>query len=120
MEPVTLPLKGPVVAPTQLSEPQKADSVALEHRKVQSAKDFESLLIGKLVDSMKDSVGDSGLLEDEGSEQMQSLFWMHLSGDISQNGGIGLWKDIYKSIYGSTPGTGRTEQNQAQKVDRAI
>jgi Rod binding domain-containing protein len=103
MEPVKLPLtdRTPPAVPTEGSS--KISPVALESRKVQTAKDFESLLIGKLVDSMKDTVGDSGLLEDEGAEQTQALFWMNLSTAISDQGGVGLWKDIYKSIYGKAP-----------------
>ncbi len=103
MESVKLPLSGQAEHTTQAGALSKMNPILLEQRKVQSAKDFESLLVGKLVDSMKETVGSSGLLEDEGSEQVQAMFWMHMSGAISQQGGVGLWKDIYKSIYGTAP-----------------
>jgi Rod binding domain-containing protein len=113
-------LSGPAVPPEMLERSSRTEAVQ-ENRKVQSAKDFESVLIGKLVDSMKETIGDSGLMEEEGAEQMQSLFWMNLSSEISKQGGVGLWRDIYKSIYGATPREGRAPvSQQTQQVDRAI
>jgi Rod binding domain-containing protein len=113
-------LGGPAVPPELLERSSRTEAVQ-ENRKVQSAKDFESLLVGKLVDSMKETIGDSGLMEEEGSEQMQSLFWMNLSSEISRQGGVGLWRDIYKSIYGATPRQGIAAAGEpTQQVNRAI
>jgi Rod binding domain-containing protein len=121
MDPVTLPLQNQPVTPSLLGESSKTSQVLQEHRKIQSAKDFESLLIGKLVDSMKETVGNSGLLEEEGSEQMQAIFWMHLSSALSDQGGVGLWKDIYKNIYGTAPVENPAPQGEsAGQLDRTI
>lgn len=69
-----------------------------EAKKEQAAKDFESVLLTKLLDVMKDTIGDWGFEEDGASEQIQGLFWLYLARDIANQGGFGLWKDIYRSL----------------------
>jgi Rod binding domain-containing protein len=121
MDPVRLLAPPAAAARLSLPEPARDGDVLQENRKVQAAKDFESLLIGKLVDSMKETVGQSGLLEEEGSEQMTALFWMHLATALSEQGGIGLWKDIYRNIYGSEPGELRPVGQQSQsRIDAEL
>ncbi|OHB45972.1 MAG: hypothetical protein A2178_03510 [Planctomycetes bacterium GWC2_49_10] len=71
---------------------------ALDEKKVQVAKDFESVLLSKVFDEMRNTIPESGLVEDETSGQMQGIFWMYLSQDVSQKGGMGLWKEIYQQI----------------------
>jgi Rod binding domain-containing protein len=69
-----------------------------EAKKEQAAKDFESVLLTKLLDVMKDTIGDWGFDEDGASEQIQGLFWLYLARDIADQGGLGLWKDVYGSL----------------------
>jgi Rod binding domain-containing protein len=69
-----------------------------EQGKVQIAKDFESLLINKLLDEMKNTIGDWGFEKDGASTQIQGIFWFYLAQDISNNGGFGFWKDIYQTM----------------------
>jgi Rod binding domain-containing protein len=69
-----------------------------EAEKKQAAKDFESVLLTKLLDVMKDTIGDWGFDEDGASQQVQGLFWLYLARDIANQGGVGLWKDIYRSL----------------------
>jgi Rod binding domain-containing protein len=69
-----------------------------EQEKEQIAKDFESLLINKLLDEMKNTIGEWGFEKDGASMQIQGIFWMYLARDIADNGGLGLWKDIYKTL----------------------
>jgi Rod binding domain-containing protein len=69
-----------------------------DERKKKIAKDFEGVLLNKVMDEMQNSVPESGLFEDETSKQTQSLFSMYLSQDIATKGGIGLWKQIYKQM----------------------
>lgn len=78
-------------------EPGKIDGVS-EERKKQVAKDFESVLIGKLLDEMKNTIGDWGFDKDETSKQVQGIFWLYLARDIANNGGFGMWKDIYQFL----------------------
>lgn len=74
-----------------------------QQKKEQIAKDFESLLLNKLLDEMKNTIGDWGFEKDGASMQMQGIFWMYLARDIADNGGLGLWKDIYKNMTGNDP-----------------
>lgn len=60
-----------------------------------AAKDFESVLLQKLMEEMKDTIPDSGLLDSGVTKQVQGIFWDHLAQDIARQGGIGLWKQLY-------------------------
>lgn len=71
---------------------------ASEARKEQFAKDFESVFINKLLDEMKNTIGDWGLEKDSVTKQVNGIFWSHLSQDIAKNGGFGMWKDIKQSL----------------------
>ena len=82
------------------SEPGKIDGLS-EEKKKQLAKDFESVFISKLLDEMKNTVGDWGFEKDGASKQVQGIFWLYLARDIANNGGFGMWKDIYKSLTSS-------------------
>jgi Rod binding domain-containing protein len=69
------------------------------------AKDFESVLIYKLLSEMKSTVGEWGFEKETGSDQIDSLFSMFMSEHVAKNGGVGLWKTIYqsfKSVEGET------------------
>ena len=120
MDPVTLPFVNQPNPPDALGEVSRTNQLVHERRKVQAAKEFESLLIARLVDSMKETVGESGLLEEEGSEQIRSMFWMNLSSAISDQGGIGLWKEIYKNIYGAAPSLTDAASERPQELDKTI
>lgn len=69
-------------------------------QKEKFAKEFESVLIGKLLDEMKNTIGQWGFEQDGAAQQVQGLFWMNLSQDLGQKGGMGIWKDIYQSLEG--------------------
>jgi len=69
-----------------------------EPKKVQAAKDFESLLLSRLLNEMKDSIGEWGFKKDGVSRQIQGIFWSYLARDMANNGGLGMWKQIYESI----------------------
>lgn len=88
-----------VSPPVPLKQLDKLDMDGIsEEKKKQIAKDFESLLINKLLDEMKNTIGNWGFEKDGASMQVQGIFWLYLARDIANNGGIGLWKDIYKTL----------------------
>lgn len=94
-------LKGQAGQPSSLSEDEK---------KKQAAKDFESVLIGKLLDQVESSIGSLGIEEDGTSSQIKGIFWMYLAHEIADKGGFGLWKDVYQFLSdtggaGAAPGT---------------
>jgi len=78
-------------------KPRDIDTASLA-KKEKFAKDFEAIFINKLLGEMKKTIGKWGFEEDGASEQIQGLFWSQLADNIGGNGGLGLWKDIYKSL----------------------
>ena len=92
---LTEPISPPV--PLELLQKSGLKNVS-EEKKKQIAKDFESVLLNKMLDQMKNTIGNWGFEKDGPSNQVQGIFWMFLSRDIANNGGIGLWKDIYQFL----------------------
>jgi len=89
----------------------------------QVAKDFESVLLNKLLGEMKDTIGDWGFEKDGVCEQVQGIFWLYLAQDIANQGGLGLWKDIYESylsadrfLTGAESATGGTAESLNKNI----
>ncbi len=97
MDSADLILTGNISIPAPLRNLNKADGIP-EHKKEQVAKNFESILLGKLLDEMKSSIGNWGFEKSPASEQIQGIFWLYLSSHLADNGGLGMWKDIYKTL----------------------
>jgi Rod binding domain-containing protein len=100
MDSANLILTGTVPLPTPLEQIKKIDA-ACEAKKKQFAKDFESVFINKLLDEMKNTIGDWGDEKDGASKQIDGIFWLYLARDIADNGGFGMWKDIYQFLTDS-------------------
>ena len=62
------------------------------------AKDFESVFISHMLGEMKKGIGEWGFEKDGASQQMQDLFWTFMGQEVGRQGGIGMWKDIYRSM----------------------
>jgi Rod binding domain-containing protein len=62
----------------------------------QLAKDFESVLIEKLLDQMKDTIGEWGFEQDGPSKQVRGLFWLYMAREMANQGGFGLWRDLHQ------------------------
>lgn len=108
MDAAKLILTQPVSPPAPLKNLSELDGVS-EERKKQVAEDFESVLLGKLLDEMKSTIGDWGFEKDGASKQVQGIFWLYLARDIANNGGFGLWKDIYQFLTNSDQTNTTTE-----------
>ena len=72
------------------------DTIQNTEKTEKLAKDFESILLTKLFDEMKNTVGKWGMEEDAAAGQVQGLFWLYLARDVADKGGIGLWKDLQR------------------------
>ena len=83
------------------------------HDAVQIAKDFESVLLTKVVEEMAKTVEDSSLAEDGAGEQVHALFYSQLAQDMAAKGGLGLWKQIARQIAARMP-AGEPGQEVAQ------
>jgi Rod binding domain-containing protein len=101
MDSANLILTGGTVSPPAFLEQMKLTKGVSESQKKQYAKDFESVFINKLLDEMKKTIGDWGDEKDGASQQIQGIFWLYLARDIADNGGFGMWKDIYRFMNDS-------------------
>ena len=79
---------------SQSAEAKQAEKVA---------KDFESVLLHRLLEEMKKTVPESELFGGAQSRQINSMFWMFLSQDLADSGGLGLWRDIYSQMMPDAP-----------------
>jgi Rod binding domain-containing protein len=100
-------LTSPVMPPSSL-DASNGDGLAAKAGNIRSnkikstddkkiekvAKDFESVLLTKVLDEMKNTVGNGLGEEEAGSEQVKGMFWLYLAQDMSDKGGLGLWKDL--------------------------
>ena len=99
MDSTKLILTEPVSPPTMLEQLGQSRLNSLsDEKKKQVAKDFESVLLDKLLEGMKNSITDWGLEKDAASKQTEGIFWLYLGRDIANNGGLGLWKEIYQYL----------------------
>ena len=105
MDSAKLILTGSVSPPVPLNNLASMGK-ATEQQKKQAAKQFESILITRLLEQMRNTIGDSGLLEEAGSKRIEDMFWMYLARDIADKGGFGLWKNIYQELTGSAVNKG--------------
>ena len=83
---------------------------ATDAKKKHIAKEFESLLLGRILEQMNNTIG---LLDDQdkaATGQIRGIFNMYLSKHISDSGGFGLWQDIYKSMSEIKP---QNENNES-------
>jgi Rod binding domain-containing protein len=83
-----------------LAGPQLDPAQRCEEQKKQLARDFESVLLTKLFDQVKESIGQASFDEEDSgaSEQVHGLFWLYLAQDIANKGGFGMWQEIYQHL----------------------
>lgn len=85
------------VSLTQATDLSK-ESVLEEKAKKDFAQKFESLIMNKLLESMENTIPESGFEKDSASKQVKGMYWMFMSQAISKEGGIGLADEIYNSL----------------------
>ena len=88
----------------------RADGVTEESRK-QLAKDFEAILLNRMLEQMKGTIGHWGFEKDGAAEQVQGIFWFFLAQHVADSGGLGLWKDVYQIM---------TETAQTNTADQSL
>ena len=108
MDSANLILSGTASPPIPLDKIKNTDDVS-EATKKQFAKDFESVFINKLFDEMKNTIIDWNDEKDEPSRQIGDIFWLYLARDVADNGGFGMWKDIYQFLKDSEHNNTTTE-----------
>jgi Rod binding domain-containing protein len=83
-----------VQTPPALAARAGAPPAALE----KAAKGFESVLLNTLLQEMGKTVEPAGVLDNGTTQQVQGIFWMYLSQDLGNRGGLGLWKDLLRHM----------------------
>ena len=81
----------------------KQPDAAEVRRAVRAAKDFESVLLDRLLKEMKNTIDDGGLLSDGAGDQIKGMFWSFMAQEMGNKGGLGLWKEIYRQTTGHDP-----------------
>jgi Rod binding domain-containing protein len=107
----------PLLPPVLPGNVEKVGDIS-EQKQKQAAKDFESVLLGKLLDEMKNTIGDWGFEENAASKQTEGIFWLYLGRYLGDNGGLGMWKDIYRTLTGAEQ---KNENAGAEsQIDRSV
>jgi len=75
------------------------------------AQQFESIFVGMMVKSMRDTLPKDGLFSSNQMEAYQDMFDKQLALDLSKRGGIGLAEIIEKQITSSSMYKAQMEQS---------
>jgi Rod binding domain-containing protein len=81
----------------------------------QMAKDFESVLLTKVLEEMQNTVSQFSTEEEPGSEQVKGMFTLFLARDVADKGGLGLWKDL-KRFFTDL----QNQDTQAKSLDEKL
>ena len=79
------------------------------------ARDFESVLLTKVLEEMQNTVSQFSTEEEAGSGQIKGLFTIFLARDMSDKGGLGLWKDLNRFFKDM-----KTTDTPAQSLDEKL
>ncbi len=97
LEPTSLPI-NPLTLGMEPSGPSKAAAGTAQQEKLKKvAHDFESVFVHQVMSVMKDTVPDDEH-EDSSSEQIQGMYWSFMAQAVGDEGGIGMWKDLYSMM----------------------
>ena len=101
------------LAAASVRAPDKAlDGAAL----CKAAKDFESVLLHRVLNEMKNTIGESGLLDSAVTSQIQDIFWFYLAQELSDKGGLGLGSEIYSAMRRVDGGPERASPTTLEQV----
>ena len=81
----------------------KQPDQAQVQKAIRAAKEFESVLLDRLLKEMSNTIEDGGLMGDGAGEQIKGMFWSFLAQEMGDQGGVGLWKEIYRQTTGHGP-----------------
>ena len=101
----------------KVDKAQSSDATFATAKKTeQAAKDFESVLLTKILEGMENTVSQFSAEDKEaGSEQVKGLFTLFLARDMADKGGLGLWKDL-NTFFKDMQKTNNTSQAVDEKL----
>ncbi len=110
-------LTSPVSSPAALDKSAAAASAkSADAKKTEKvAKDFESVFLTRVLEEMKNTIGNGLGEEETGSEQIKGLFWLCLAQYMADKGGLGMWKDISRFFNDM-----QKPQKSAQTLDEKL
>ena len=62
------------------------------------AKDFESVFLDTIMKEMDKTVIESEMFNSSGMQQAKGIFRHFFSQELADQGGLGLWKDLYRDF----------------------
>jgi hypothetical protein len=87
-----------VVSPAGPPENIQKPDDAPDAQKIILSTVFLDIFLINLLDVIKNNFVKWDDVKDGTSKQMDGIFWMNLADELGGKGGLGLWKDIYKSL----------------------
>jgi Rod binding domain-containing protein len=105
----------PHLPPTGPAPAGRADASVPQPDTARVARDFESVLVLKVVEEMAKTVEESSLPEDGAGRQVNDMFYYHLAQELSARGGFGLWKDIARQMGGGALTSGQARPREQDK-----
>jgi hypothetical protein len=101
----------------KVDKAQSSDATfAIAKKTEQAAKDFESVLLTKVLEGMENTVSQLSADDKEaGSEQVKGVFTLFLARDMADKGGLGLWKDL-NTFFKDMQKTNNTSQAVDEKL----
>lgn len=103
MNELSLPIVPTLPSPSPAATSLKAGKSLAPAQAQKVAKDFESVLMQRVLEAMQNTVEDSGLLDGQMTQQVQGIFNTFLSQDMANKGGVGLWKQIAQQLSAEGP-----------------
>lgn len=91
-----------------------------EAQKIEAAKDFESVLLHRLLGEMRRTIPESGLFGDGISKQIEDIFWLYLAREMADKGGVGLWQELYRKFGQLEGGAGAGAPARAGRSEPSV
>ena len=98
VEPTSLPIDPRMQGMEPTGPSKAADGTAQQEKLKKVARDFESVFVHQVMSVMKDTVPADDEQEDSSSEQIQGMYWSFMAQAVGDEGGIGMWKDLYSMM----------------------
>lgn len=78
--------------------PNNSEAAAQIIRQAEVSKEFESLLLTRLLSEVGNAISSWDEPEDMAGQQIHGLFWWQLAEYVGKSGGLGLWTQILQQI----------------------
>ena len=79
---------------------KRADSLLEKHQQLEAAaKNFEGIFVHQILKQMQETIENASFdPDDNAGKQVHSMYSSFIADAISQQGGLGMWQDIYEQM----------------------